>query len=134
MLTMNNQESDNAASEQERLRILTSRDDIEVGLAFRERLGWEKIVTGRRKLAAWGHGRDDVDRDTGRLTWKELRFDRETDRYTETVTVKATGEVIIKKDYPLSEKGKRKQASEVGSVLSPSQPRESPPHHPARAK
>jgi hypothetical protein len=84
------------------LRLVTSHDDIAVGLTFRERLGWEKIVEGRKKLAAWAHSRDDVDRKTGRPTWKQLTFDREVDRYTETITVKATGEVIVKKDYALS--------------------------------
>ncbi|HEV8224495.1 MAG TPA: hypothetical protein VGP74_04495 [Rubrobacteraceae bacterium] len=103
------QELENRESAHDGLRLVSSHDDIAVGLTFRERLGWEKIVEGRKKLAAWGHSRDDVDRKTGRPTWKQLTFDREVDRYTETVTVKATGEVIVKKDYQLSEKGKRKQ-------------------------
>jgi hypothetical protein len=70
------------------LRLVTSNDDVAVSLTFCERLGWEKIVVGRKKLAAWGHSRDDVDRKTGRPTWKQLTFDRDVDRYTETVTIK----------------------------------------------
>jgi len=97
---MSVQEPENTPSTQDGLRVVTSRDDVTIGVTFGERLGWEKIVEGGKKPAAWGHSRDDIDRDTGRPTWKELRFDREADRYTETVTVKATGEVIIKKDYP----------------------------------
>jgi hypothetical protein len=82
-------------------------------ISITERLGWKKTIAGQKKPAAWGHGRDDEDRDTGRPTWKQLTFDREVDRYTETVTVKATGEVIIKKDYPLSEKEKRKRQDDL---------------------
>lgn len=77
-------------------------------LTTTERLGWKKISAGEKEPGVWGHGRDDIDRDTGRPTWKQLTFDRETDRYTETVTVKDTGEVIVKKDERLSEKGRGK--------------------------
>ena len=80
-------------------------------LTMTERLAWVKIPEGRspKKPAAWGHGRDDVDRKTGRPTWKQLTFSREIDEYTQTVTVKATGEVIVNKGERLSEKGKRKR-------------------------
>jgi hypothetical protein len=100
---MNEQEPENATTPQ------APQDEVSIT----ERLGWKKIIEGQKKTAMWGHGRDDVDRDTGRPTWKQLTFDREVDRYTETVTVKATGEVIITKDYPLREKGKRKREDDL---------------------
>jgi hypothetical protein len=126
--TMSEHEPQNAGTLQDGLSV-----NVHDEVSITERLGWKKIVEGQKKTAAWGHGRDDVDHDTGRPTWKQLTFDREVDRYTETVTVKPTGEVVIKKEYPLSEKGKRKRQDDVAS--SPSrQPRESPPHRPARAK
>src|SRR5438094_365106 len=85
-------------------------------LTITERLGWKKISAGEKKSAVWGHGRDDVDRDTGRPTWKQLTFDGETDRYTETVTVKDTGEVILKKDERLSEHQGRGSARTSSAV------------------
>ena len=92
-----------AMSEQEPvkdgLRILISRDKVPLGVTVLKRLiAKGRTPTFKRDL------RDDVDRNTGRPTLKELTFDSKVDRYTETVTVKATGEIIVKKVYRLSEK------------------------------
>jgi hypothetical protein len=56
---------------------------------------------GRQKPASKSDGRDEIDRDTDRPTWRELRFDYENNRYYETVTFKDTGEVKLTKDEPL---------------------------------
>lgn len=66
-----------------------------------ERLKRKHYRGGSHKLASEAVSRDDVDRRSGRQTWEEMVFDH--DRYQKTVTVKETGEVIVRKDERLSE-------------------------------
>jgi hypothetical protein len=68
-----------------------------------ERLKVEHIKGGQLKPVLKIDARDDVDRDTGRPTWKQLVVDYENDQYRETVTIKATGEILIDKPDRLSE-------------------------------
>jgi hypothetical protein len=68
-----------------------------------ERLKRKHYRGGSHKLASEAVSHDDVDRRSGRQTWEEMVFDHENDRYQKTVTVKETGEVIVRKDERLSE-------------------------------
>ena len=51
--------------------------------------------------------RDEVDRDTGRMTRREQMYDRENDFTQETVTYLDTGEIKFTKSGKLSEKNSR---------------------------
>ncbi len=98
---MNENEPANAETSQD------SQDGLAVNvhddLKLSERLGRKHYRGGSHKLVSEAVSRDGVDRRSGRPTWEEMVFDHENDRYLKTVTVKETGEVIVKKDERLSE-------------------------------
>ena len=87
---------------------------IKVGedVQLRERLRMASGQLRKGKPVSLTDARDDTDRDTGRETWKEIGVDRSTNRYRERVVVKATGEVLVGKDEPLS--GHRGRGSAKG--------------------
>jgi hypothetical protein len=85
-------------------RPVTSSDKVTLGVTARKRRRGKTPERWNGRPAFEHDLRDDIDRDTGRPTLKELTFYRKVDLYTETVTVKATAEVIVKKVYRLSEK------------------------------
>lgn len=97
----NQQEPENAGTPQapqEGLAV-NVHDDVTLG----ERLKRKHYRGGSHKLTSEAVSRDDVDRRSGRQTWEEMVFDHEIVRYPKTVTVKETGEVIVRKDERLSE-------------------------------
>ncbi len=98
---MNEQEPENAGTPQAPQEGLAVNVHDDVTLS--ERLKRKHYRGGSHKLTSEAVSRDDVDRRSGRQTWEEMVFDHENDRYQKTVTVKETGEVIVRKDERLSE-------------------------------
>jgi len=89
---------------------VTSRDDGKLGL--HEDLKADVRVSEKGKPGGKPvirvRARDELDRDTGRMTRRVQRFDRQNNRTKKVVTFLDTGEVKLCKEGKLSEKNKRK--------------------------
>jgi hypothetical protein len=103
---MNEQEPENTAPAQDGRRPVTSREEVGLGLTLGERLHAIKVKgvgeTGRPPFER--DSRDEPDRDTGRMTWREQVYDRENDSWEEIVTFRDTGELKFRRAGRLSEK------------------------------
>jgi len=80
----------------------------------------ERLKAKHRRAGATGRPaseldtRDEIDRDSGRMTRREQFYDRQNDYTKETVTFQDTGEVKFTKDGKLSEKNKGKRLTSTG--------------------
>ena len=94
-------------NEQDGLRPVTLR--VEAKLAVSPRLkGKIRLGGSKGRPGVEEDSRDEVDRDTGRMTRREQFFDRQNDYWEETVTYKDTGGGQFQEERALSEKHKPK--------------------------
>ena len=103
---MSEEKPEDTAPADDGVRSVTSRDDAKLGLS--ERLKAQRRVGVKGKPVVVADSRDELDRDTGRMTRREQFFDRQNDYTEETVTYQDTGEVKLRKGGRLSEKNKPK--------------------------
>ena len=107
---MNEQEPElAAASAEDGLRVVTSRDDVTVGVtALKHLKAKQRRASNTGRPAFERDARDEIDRDSGRMTWREQVFDRANDYWSETVIFQDTGEhKFPPKSGRLSEKPRR---------------------------
>ncbi len=99
---------------------VTSRDDAKLGLSERlkaqHRLGAKGKPGGKPVTVV--DSRDEIDRDSGRMTRRDQFFDHQNDHTEETVTFQDTGEAKFKKSGRLSEKNQPKQQDDPPAVAS----------------
>jgi hypothetical protein len=91
-------------SEQELTRNDGLEIDVHEDVPLAERLKGKYRRSGTKGPAGDLDARDEIDRDSGRMTWREQLYDRQTDYYQESATFKDTGELKFRKAGRLSEK------------------------------
>ena len=103
---MSEEKPEDTAPADDGVRSVTSRDDAKLGLSERLKAQRRVGVKGKPggKPVAVVDSRDEIDRDTGRMTRRDQFFDYQNDYTEETVTYQDTGELKFRRACRLSEK------------------------------